>query len=206
MLFYVLVCLGARLVAPRPCDVRTPHGHPRLPHRLGPRPDPAPARPRTHQPRLSPDPAAAPGPGGAFGQGKEALRALAAVAAQGTGGQPAAPGRAEPPSQMPAPRAARDPVSLLAEAVGSPATACHGQAGTGTGALSRDCSHRCSTGSAGVIFLTFPRESCFLFRNPVANSLLWSSHLRWSDKYLPPVPGVLYFSHLTEQASPRRDL
>lgn len=174
-----------------------------------PPPSPRPAarphagRPRAHQPQLSPDPAAAPG---AFIQGKEALRALAAVAAQGSGGQPAAPGRAEPPSQMPAPRAARHPVSLPAEAVGSPASACHGQAGTGTRALSRDCSHRRSTGSAGVIFLTFPRESCFLFRNPVANSLLWSSHLRWSDKYLPPVPGVLYFSHLTEQASPRRDL
>lgn len=116
------------------------------------------------------------------------------------------PGWAEPPSQVLAPCAASHPVSLLAEVLGSPATACHSQASAGTGELSRDCSHRCSAGPAGVIFLTFPRESCFLFRNPVANSLLWSSHLRWSDKYLPPVPGVLYFSHLTEQAPPRRDL
>jgi len=55
-------------------------------------------------------------------------------------------------------------------------------------------------------FSNASHESCFLFRNPTANSLLWSSHLRWSDKYLPSVPGVLYFSHLTEQAPPCRDL
>lgn len=108
----------------------------------------------------------------------------------------AAPGPAEPPPQVPnTPCPAGRGAGLSRDRVSQP-----------PGSSAGDCSHRCTAGSAGVIFLTFPHESCSLFRNPVANSLLWSSHLRWSDKYLPPVPGVLYFSHLTEQALPRRDL
>lgn len=99
----------------------------------------------------------------------------------------------------PVPCSARLPAGT---ALGSPVAARHSRAGSSTPGLLMPVLLRLCRG----YFSNVSRESCFLFRNPVANSLLWSSHLRWSDKYLPPVPGVLYFSHLTEQAPPRRDL